>query len=152
MVCSDLWSHDGRAVTGDVLLAAFVEVALGVLVHTGLAGAAGAGAVLRRGPPSDFLLRTAAGDARRRALGLVGRGLRVADGGVFLDSLDAVGCSHDSDREEVTRYRCWVTGNILCSTVTLSKHRIRLTSEPCRSNRGGFKGPTPFKVDFANVF
>lgn len=129
MVCSDLWSHHGRAVAGDVLLAAFVEVALGVLVHTGLAGAAGAGAVLRQGPPSDFPLRAGAGHARHRALGLVGRGLGVADGGVFLDSLDAVGCSHDSEREEVTRYRSWVTGNMLCSTVTLSKHRIRLTSE-----------------------
>lgn len=132
MVCSDLWSHHGRAVAGDVLLAAFVEVALGVLVHTGLAGAAGAGAVLRQGPPPDFPFRAGAGDARHRALGLVGRGLGVADGGVFLDSLDAVGCSHDSDREEVTRYRSWVTGNMLCSTVTLSKHRIRLTSELCR--------------------
>lgn len=44
---SHFWSHHSCAVAGDVLLAALVEVALSVLLHTGLAGAVGEGAVLR---------------------------------------------------------------------------------------------------------
>lgn len=101
LVDPHLWSHHGCAVAGDVLLAAFVEVALSVALHAGLAGAAGAGAVLRRRrPPGSAGLRTRAGDARRRALVLVGRGFGIADGGLRSDPLYAAGCSRD--REGVT--------------------------------------------------
>ena len=97
---SDLWSQHGGAVTGDVLLAALVEVALGVLLHAGLTGASGAVAALRRRPPPDPSLRAGArGHARRRALVLVRRRLVLVEGGVLLYSLDAVGCG---DTEGVT--------------------------------------------------
>lgn len=43
---SHFWSHHNCAVARDVL-AALNEVALSVLLHTGLAGAVGDGAVLR---------------------------------------------------------------------------------------------------------
>lgn len=90
---SDLWSQHGGAVTGNVLLAALVEVALSVLVHAGLTGAAGAVAALRGRPPPDPSLRAGArGHARHRALVLVRRRLVLVEGGVFLYSLDAVDC------------------------------------------------------------
>lgn len=95
---SHFWSHHSCAVAGDVLLAAFVEVALRVLLRTALAGAAGAGAVLRRRPPPGFPLRARAGDAPRRALVLVGRGFGVAAGRLRSDPLYAAGCTRNRER------------------------------------------------------
>lgn len=94
---SHFWSHHSCAVAGDVLLAAFVEVALSVLLRTALAGAAGAGAVLRRRLPPGFPLRARAGDALRRALVLVGRGFGVAAGRLRSDPLYAAGCTRDRE-------------------------------------------------------
>lgn len=53
---TNLWAQDSSAVTGNVLLTAFVEVTLGVLLHAGLAGAARAVGLLRgrRPPDSSF--------------------------------------------------------------------------------------------------
>lgn len=90
-----LWAQHSGAVTGYVLLTSFVEVALGVLVHTGLTVAALGGR-----PSRDLPLRARArGRARRRALAPVRRRPGLADGGTDLFSLDPVGCFHDSHRE-----------------------------------------------------
>lgn len=117
-----LWSQDSGAVTGYVLLTALVEVALSVLVHAGLTGAAGAVAALRGRPPPNSSLRAGAGGhAGRRALVLVRRRPQLSEGRIFLYPLDAVGCSHDDDTGEtggVMWYGPSVTGDIPSSAET----------------------------------
>lgn len=113
-------SQHGRAVAGYVLLTAFVQVALGVLLRTGLTGAAGTVAALWGRPPPDASLRAGTRRARHHALVLVRGGLGLNEGWIF-NPLDAAGCFCNSDRE----------GGVLLGTrralPTLCKERTHIT-------------------------
>ena len=99
---SDLCPQHSGAVTGYVLLVAFVEVALSVLVHAGLTGALGAHQ--SRAPP-DRPARPRARDSRRGVLVLIRGRLELVQRMVSLYPLDIVGClDKRTERERVTRY------------------------------------------------